>query len=1006
MIRLKRLYAHDFKQLREIELHFPESGRILVQGKNEAGKSTLFEAIFFGLFGQALATESSGRPNLEDLIGYEKNKARVELDIAVRERTFRIIRTLNRGKPNAWELEIVNGDQIEEIKGNRAVNDRLVSELGFDADALLNTCFVEQKKLEKLEGLNKTKREESLSKLLNLEKLLDLEEKLRLHIDDDKVISRLTKRVELAKAQQELPSAQDDLAKSEGQLRLIELRAKITTAIEEQRTAHALRAKSQEMQSSREELRQAAKLIEAVDRARSSMANALDRFDLLAQHRASLLEMQLESEETERGSREHLPMLERRLRALSYLARRSERLLQIEQARSAAVETQKRLEALRSDLALNESRRTDLESEIKVHAARAAELEKLRHNYQIGEALGAWAEAAGQAREASDTDQSLVDLNRARDLADARQRSWLMLSGMLVFALIAATALIPIAVFLASRSALWASAAGGLMLVLDAIIVVLVIRRAIHNSSSVQSAATNLAKAEGESVARRAIGSGQRERLAAAEARLRELGVPVPASKEAAESRRIELAATLENKTQAELDAERDAARERLNYASAQRDEIAKRVQSLTEAADETSLARSSSKLEKSTAILERWRPRLAAKAAELETDPAPESIRESQRVVETERKAWQSRIQHAQKAAVQISESEKRAAKIEEEMRASYESSAALVQSGAEPWRPDLPRSVYAELQRKLESAFQERGGEQVRARLNSIEKELGACERELILRDKAGRDALGQALTILKDLGSPEVLSANSTIEELDSFAARLQAVNPEQKPQLEARVRMLHMRVGALSDTRDRLERELGLQGESIDLVTAEESLAEEKRQQEERKYGAEIVTRTRKRIVQKVLPATMDYMRRILPQLTRDRYHDAELDPETFKIKVWDERAGQNGAWKEKNIFSGGTKDQFSLALRLAFALATLPQERGTSPGFIFLDEPLGSFDQERSAALLYLLTEGEISRAFDQIFLISHVRVQEDRFTHQIRLENGSVVESTLGESSV
>ena len=136
--------------------------------------------------------------------------------------------------------------------------------------------------------------------------------------------------------------------------------------------------------------------------------------------------------------------------------------------------------------------------------------------------------------------------------------------------------------------------------------------------------------------------------------------------------------------------------------------------------------------------------------------------------------------------------------------------------------------------------------------------------------------------------------------------------------------------------------------------------------------------------------------MDYMRQILPTLTRDRYHDAQLDPETYKIQVWDERAGQGGAFKEKNIFSGGTKDQFSLALRLAFALATLPQERGSAPSFIFLDEPLGSFDTERADALIYLLTEGEIARAFDQIFLISHIHVDERLFTHRVVLENGRV----------
>lgn len=121
---------------------------MLVQGKNEAGKSTLFEAVFFALFGQALSTES-GAKNLDDLIGYDKEKGRVELDLAARDRVFKITRTLVRGKSNKWELEIIHpdpsissGQVLEEIRGNKAVNDRLVQELGFDAEALLNTCFV------------------------------------------------------------------------------------------------------------------------------------------------------------------------------------------------------------------------------------------------------------------------------------------------------------------------------------------------------------------------------------------------------------------------------------------------------------------------------------------------------------------------------------------------------------------------------------------------------------------------------------------------------------------------------------------------------------------------------------------------------------------------------------------------------------------------------------------------------------------------------------------------
>jgi exonuclease SbcC len=201
--------------------------------------------------------------------------------------------------------------------------------------------------------------------------------------------------------------------------------------------------------------------------------------------------------------------------------------------------------------------------------------------------------------------------------------------------------------------------------------------------------------------------------------------------------------------------------------------------------------------------------------------------------------------------------------------------------------------------------------------------------------------------------------------------------------------------------LQDRQVQLERELGLTNVVLDVRACRIEWEDKLREMQIRERSVEIASLARKRIMQKVLPATMDYLRRILPALTRERYHDAQLDPETYKIQVWDERAGNGGAFKEKNIFSGGTKDQFSLALRLAFALATLPQERGTAPSFIFLDEPLGSFDDERAEALIYLLTEGEIARAFDQIFLISHVHVNERLFTHHIVLENGRVVETNL-----
>jgi DNA repair exonuclease SbcCD ATPase subunit len=166
---------------------------------------------------------------------------------------------------------------------------------------------------------------------------------------------------------------------------------------------------------------------------------------------------------------------------------------------------------------------------------------------------------------------------------------------------------------------------------------------------------------------------------------------------------------------------------------------------------------------------------------------------------------------------------------------------------------------------------------------------------------------------------------------------------------------------------------------------------------------------IITEARGRVMRQVLPATERNMCVILPQLTAGRYHDVRLTPPDdadgtlgdldYRIRVWDPTARR---YVGKSIFSGGARDQCSLALRLAFALATLPQELGIAPGFLFLDEPLSAFDNERAGALVELLTTGLIAHAFAQVIVISHQHAYaQSDFRYHVRMERGRVVTSDL-----
>jgi len=127
--------------------------------------------------------------------------------------------------------------------------------------------------------------------------------------------------------------------------------------------------------------------------------------------------------------------------------------------------------------------------------------------------------------------------------------------------------------------------------------------------------------------------------------------------------------------------------------------------------------------------------------------------------------------------------------------------------------------------------------------------------------------------------------------------------------------------------------------------------------------------------------------------ILPTITTGRYKAVQLDDD-YNFKVWDPDAGE---FKVKEVFSGGTEDQFLLSMRLAFALALLPEVKGMHPEFLFLDEPLGSSDEERREGIIQLLNT-ELSARFKQIFLISHVADLQTEVQNVIRLENGRVVE--------
>ncbi len=318
--------------------------------------------------------------------------------------------------------------------------------------------------------------------------------------------------------------------------------------------------------------------------------------------------------------------------------------------------------------------------------------------------------------------------------------------------------------------------------------------------------------------------------------------------------------------------------------------------------------------------------------------------------------------------------------------------------------------RTMLNAIRSALQNALNAMDESGTRTALDAALGEKGQIEQQ-IKSSKADVQQNQQAIaTILTGRGlmHPSTYTSDSLITCWPLIAA----VSPDEESQVTGELEQARKHLYAVDQQARALADKLHHPGTPLDSDECQQKVDELREERQICEWGAKFIQETKDRIARHVLPITERNMQPLLQQLTGGRYRDVRLTPEEsndqsstmdYRIRVWDRAAGRFVA---KNLFSGGTRDQCSLALRLAFALATLPQELGVAPGFIFLDEPLSAFDALRAQALVELLTTGIIAQQFNQVVLISHSHAfDRDAFHYHVRMEGGQVVESDLPQEA-
>jgi exonuclease SbcC len=199
---LNTLRLVNYKQYAALSLDFRE-GLVGIIGKNGAGKSTIFEAILYCLFGRDESNKSLVRSAFAD------GKANVELtlDFTIGESLYRVKREF-RGKALAVGAELYKNDQLV-AKGVSAVNDELAKVLHMERDAFKRSVFSGQKELSELSDSSGEARKRMVRRMLGLDTLDDIQTRVNGDIRD--LSSQMTGQRQNLLSEETLKSLQENI---------------------------------------------------------------------------------------------------------------------------------------------------------------------------------------------------------------------------------------------------------------------------------------------------------------------------------------------------------------------------------------------------------------------------------------------------------------------------------------------------------------------------------------------------------------------------------------------------------------------------------------------------------------------------------------------------------------------------------------------------------------------------------------------------------------------------
>ena len=170
---LSKLHLENFKKYTTYDIEFGE-GLVGIIGKNGSGKSTIFEAILFALYGEF--KNRGYKEIVRNSNASTKDAVVVELDFEFENKEYKVVREF-RGKALSANAKLYKNGELT-TTGAKEVTTAIVNLTKMSKDAFMHTLFASQKELTSLSTLKNEDRKKMIRRLLGLEKIDFIEKEL------------------------------------------------------------------------------------------------------------------------------------------------------------------------------------------------------------------------------------------------------------------------------------------------------------------------------------------------------------------------------------------------------------------------------------------------------------------------------------------------------------------------------------------------------------------------------------------------------------------------------------------------------------------------------------------------------------------------------------------------------------------------------------------------------------------------------------------------------------